>query len=57
VQNLANVAGGFGAIIMRVEKRKARGDIQQQHAAQQGQRWPRKPSPENRSYLHKDTMI
>jgi hypothetical protein len=49
MQNLANMAGGFGAIIMRVEKREARGDIQQQHAAQQGQRWPRKPSPENRS--------
>jgi hypothetical protein len=49
MQNLANMAGCFGAIIMRVEKREARGDIQQQHAAQQGQRWPREPSPEYRS--------
>jgi len=49
MQNLANVAGRFRAIVMRVEKREARGDVQQQHAAQQGQRWPREPSPENRS--------
>jgi hypothetical protein len=49
MQNLANMAGCFGAIIMRVEKCEARGDIQQQHAAKQGQRWPREPSPENRS--------
>jgi hypothetical protein len=49
MQNLANMAGGLGAIIMRVQKREARGDIQEQHAAQQGQRWPRETSPENRS--------
>jgi hypothetical protein len=27
VQNLANVAGGFGTVIMRVKKREARGDV------------------------------
>jgi len=49
MQNLANVAGCFGAIVVRVEKREARGDVQQQHAAQKGERWPREPSPQNRS--------
>jgi hypothetical protein len=49
MQNLADMAGCFGAIIVRVEEREARGDIQEQHAAQQGQRWPRETSPENRS--------
>jgi hypothetical protein len=43
------MAGCFGAIIMCMEKREARGDIQQQHTAQYGQRRPREPSPENRS--------
>ena len=43
VQDLANVAGRFGSIVMRVEKRKTRCDIQQQHAAQEGQGWPREP--------------
>jgi hypothetical protein len=46
MQNLANMAGCFRAIIMRVQEREARRDIEQQHAAQQGQRWPREPSPE-----------
>ena len=45
VQNLANVASSFGALIVRVEKREAGRDIQQQHAAQKRQRWPRESSP------------
>jgi hypothetical protein len=45
VQNLANVASSFGALIMRVEKREAGRDIQQQHAAQKRQCWPRESSP------------
>jgi hypothetical protein len=40
MQRLANVASGFGSVGVMVEKRDARRDIQQHHAAENGQRLP-----------------
>jgi hypothetical protein len=57
MQDLANVAGRFGTIAMRVEKREARRDIQQQHAAQQGERWPCEPSSGAGFQTHRDTIV
>lgn len=56
VQNLANVASSLGAVIVRVQEREARRDIQQQHAAQQGQRRPRESTIGNESQMHTNTI-
>jgi hypothetical protein len=47
VQNLANVASSFRTVIMRVQEREARSDVQQQQAAQNGQRGPGQTSSGN----------
>jgi hypothetical protein len=57
MQDLANVAGRFGSIVMRVEKGEARRDIQQQHAPQQGERWPCEPSARIGFQTHADTLF
>jgi hypothetical protein len=57
MQDLANVAGRFRSIAMRVEKREARRDIQQQQAAQQGERWPCEPSAGIGFQTHTDTIF
>jgi hypothetical protein len=57
MQDLANVAGRFRSIAMRVEKREARRDIQQQQAAQQGERWPCEPSVGIGFQTHTDTIV
>lgn len=49
VQRLANVASCLRPIRMVVEKRAARGKVQQRHAAQNRQRAPGIPMPEDRS--------
>jgi hypothetical protein len=49
VQRLANVASRFRPICMVVEKRAARGKVQQRHAAQYCQRAPSTLMPEDRS--------
>jgi hypothetical protein len=49
VQRLANVASRLRPIRMVVEKRAARGKVEQRHATQNRQRAPRTPVPENRS--------
>ena len=57
MQDLANVAGRFRSVGMRVEKREARRDIQQQQAAQQGERWPCEPSAGIGFQTHTDTIV
>jgi hypothetical protein len=49
MQRLANVASRLRPIRMVVEKRAARGKVQQRHATQNRQCAPRSPMPENRS--------
>jgi hypothetical protein len=48
VQRLANVASRLRPIRMVVEKRAARGKVEQRHATQNCQRAPRTPVPEDR---------
>jgi hypothetical protein len=48
VQRLANVASRLRPIRMVVEKRAARGKVEQRHATQNRQRAPRTSVPENR---------
>ena len=48
VQRLADVASRLRPIGMVVEKRAARSKVEQRHAAQDGQRAPRIPMPEDR---------
>jgi hypothetical protein len=48
VQRLANVASRLRPIRVVVEKRAARGKVEQRHATQDRQRAPRTPMPEDR---------
>jgi hypothetical protein len=57
MQDLANVAGRFGSVVMRVEKGEARRDIQQQQAPQQSERWPCEPSAGIGFQTHTDTIF